>query len=277
MNRLEVIAGMALDLARAELPEYSHPKSPKKFTQPQLLACLVLKAYQKSADRGTEDFWGCADRLRQALGLKQVPDHSTLQKFADRVVSPELLDRMFATLLQKLKLTSENAAMDSTGMEPTTRSAYYEMRSGGRRKQYVKLSLVILCGVLMPCVLVISRGPCNDKREARTLLTRAAERIRPRRLLADAGYDAEWIHEFCHDNWKVRSLIRLVCHRADGTAGGHWRSRMLRLPKVYGQRWHIETFMSGLKRLTGSQLASRKPNTLDTEAALRVVAYALYR
>lgn len=277
MNRLEAIARMALELAKGELADYSHPKSPKKFTQPQLLACLVLKAYQKSAYRGTEDLLGCADRLRQALQLKEVPDHSTLQKFAERVVSPELLDRLLASLVRKLGVTSENAAMDSTGMEPTTRSAYYEMRSGGLRKQYVKLSLVILCGVLMPCVLVVSRGPCNDKREARTLLTRAAERIRPRRLLADAGYDAEWIHEFCHGDWKVRSLIRLVSHRADGTAGGHWRSRMLRLPKVYGQRWHIESFMSGLKRLTGSQLDSRKPNTLDIEAALRVVAYSLYR
>ncbi len=66
--------------------------------------------------------------------------------------SPQLLDRMLATLLRKLELTAENAAMDSTGMEPTTRNAYYEMRSGGRRKQHVKLSLVILCGVLMPCV-----------------------------------------------------------------------------------------------------------------------------
>ena len=49
MNQLEAIAGLALELARAELPEYSHLKSPKKFIQPQLLACLVLKAYQKSA------------------------------------------------------------------------------------------------------------------------------------------------------------------------------------------------------------------------------------
>ena len=31
---------------------------------------------------------------------------------------------------------------------------------------------------------------------------------------------------------------------------------MLRLPKVYGQQWHIESFVSGLKRLTGSPLAS---------------------
>lgn len=52
---------------------------------------------------------------------------------------------------------------------------------------------------------------------------------------------------------------------------------MLRLPKVFGQRWHGESLMSGLTRLTGSQLVSREPDTLKAEAALRVVAYALNR
>ena len=55
---------MALELAQAELPEYSQSKSPKKFSQSQLQACLVPKAYQKSVYRGTEDLLGCADRLR---------------------------------------------------------------------------------------------------------------------------------------------------------------------------------------------------------------------
>ena len=111
--------------------------------------------------------------------------------------------------------------MDSIVMELTTRSEYCEIRSVGLRKQYFTLSLAILFSVLMRCVMVISIGPCNGKREARTLLTHEAERIRPRRLLADAGYDAEWIHEFCHGDWEVRSLIHLVRYRSDGTAGGN--------------------------------------------------------
>lgn len=34
MNRLEAIAGLALELVQAELPEYSHPENPKKLNQP---------------------------------------------------------------------------------------------------------------------------------------------------------------------------------------------------------------------------------------------------
>lgn len=134
-----------------------------------------------------------------------------------------------------------------------------------------------MCGCLLPAGLVIGRGPTNDKADARRLLERARSKVRPKRLLADAGYDAEWVHEFCYETWKVRSYIPPVTHRRDGTLGGRYRSRMRKLPKVYGQRWHAESFRSGLKRTTGSQLTSRKQSALDAEAALRVLAYAIRR
>ena len=41
-NRLPSFARLAVELAADELPAYAHPK---KFTQPQLLACLILKAH----------------------------------------------------------------------------------------------------------------------------------------------------------------------------------------------------------------------------------------
>jgi len=39
-------------VAKAVLPAYSHPSSPKKFMQHQLFACLVLKAFLKTDYRG---------------------------------------------------------------------------------------------------------------------------------------------------------------------------------------------------------------------------------
>jgi len=50
---------------------------------------------------------------------------------------------------------------------------------------------------------------------------------------------------------------------------------MRRKPRRYSKRWHAESFMSGLKRTTGSALTGRKDNTLDAEAALRVLAYSV--
>jgi hypothetical protein len=40
---------LALRLGRRHLADYSHPKSPQKFTQPELFACLILKAHMGNA------------------------------------------------------------------------------------------------------------------------------------------------------------------------------------------------------------------------------------
>lgn len=276
-NLLLAVAELALRLAADELPPYSCPKSPHKFTQPQLLACLVLKAHTRQTYRGTQDLLAASSELRQALGLRQVPDHSTLQAFAGRLATPDLVDRLLGRLLGRTDPPVENAAMDATGMESSTASAYYRTRAGKARKAYVKVSVVVLCGCLLPAGLVIGRGPANDKADAAELLGRARAKVRPKRLLADAGYDAEWVHEFCYDEWKVRSYIPPVVHRRGGPVRGRYRARMRKLPKVYGQRWHAESFMSGLKRTMGSQLGARQEATLDGEAALRVLAYAIRR
>ncbi|KKM11148.1 hypothetical protein LCGC14_1721290 [marine sediment metagenome] len=46
------VALVALDIGREALPRYSHLCSPKKFTQPQLFACLVLKEFFRTDYRG---------------------------------------------------------------------------------------------------------------------------------------------------------------------------------------------------------------------------------
>lgn len=40
-------------------------------------------------------------------------------------------------------------------------------------------------------------------------------------------------------------------------------------------RWYAESFMSGLKRTTGSALTARKDNTMNAEASFRVLAYSV--
>jgi hypothetical protein len=62
-----------------------------------------------------------------------------------------------------------------------------------------------------------------------------------------------------------------------GRVRGRWRSRMREMPKVYRSRWHVESFLSGQKRTTGSQLTAWREKTLNNEAALWVVAYAVRR
>jgi hypothetical protein len=276
-NRLLVVAEFALAAAQAELPPYSCPKSPKKFTQPQLLACLVLKAHQKQTYQGVTDILAVSDALRTALGLERVPDPSTLCRFADRAATPAVIDRLLGRVLAMAGPEMGDAAMDSTGLDPGTASAYYEARRGTKHKGYVKVSVLILCGSLLPLGVVISRGPRPDASEAKELLARAKAKGRPERLFADKGYDAEPIHQFCYEEWGTESYIAPVIKRADGKAGGKYRSRMIKLPADYGKRWHAESFHSAMKRTTGSKLGARTDRTQANEAALRVLTYAVRR
>ena len=93
----------------------------------------------------------------------------------------------------------------------------------------------------------------------------------------DGGYDAEKVHAFCRDGWGVASFIPPVPKTRDGTVRTRHRARMTRLPRSYGRRWHAESFVSGFKRSTGDQLTARSEAALFTEAALRLLAYAIRR
>src|SRR4051794_25532152 len=72
------VAREALRLARGALPAYSSARSRKDYTQHQLFAILALKTFLKTDYRGVVQFLDDFAELRGDLGLKKVPDHSTL-------------------------------------------------------------------------------------------------------------------------------------------------------------------------------------------------------
>ena len=72
------LARAALEVGKQALASYSHPKSPHKFTQPQLFAMLVLKQFFKLDYRGVVAWLSNWTELREALELKRVPNYSTL-------------------------------------------------------------------------------------------------------------------------------------------------------------------------------------------------------
>ena len=87
---LVAFAREALTIAQAVLPAYSNRFSKHTFTQPQLLAILCLMRYEDWTFREAEVRLREHQELRQALGLGQVPDYSTLYRFMRRL-NAELL------------------------------------------------------------------------------------------------------------------------------------------------------------------------------------------
>ncbi len=71
-------ARAAFEAGKEALADYSCPKSPHKFTQPQLFAMLVLKQFFKLDYRGVVAWLSKWTELREALELKRIPNYSTL-------------------------------------------------------------------------------------------------------------------------------------------------------------------------------------------------------
>jgi hypothetical protein len=80
------LARAALEAAKAALPEYSSTFSPRRYTQHQIFALLALREFLKVDYRGLEQMLRDWSDLRATLGLARVPDHSTLQKAARRLL-----------------------------------------------------------------------------------------------------------------------------------------------------------------------------------------------
>ena len=87
------LAKEAFQVAEAALPAYSHPNSPKKFTQPQLFAILALRQFFKTDYRGIVQMLRDFSDLRRALKLKKVPHYSTLCYAQKRMLKKGLSSR----------------------------------------------------------------------------------------------------------------------------------------------------------------------------------------
>jgi hypothetical protein len=152
----------------------------------------------KTTSRGVIDVLAASQELRESIGLKRLPHYSTLKRFGDR--------------------------------------SSFQTRSGRKNSKYVKLSLAILCGSLLPCGLVVSWGQKTDRAEAPEILEKAMAKVRPKKLYADDDYDAEWLHAVCRDHWNVENFILPSMHRNEGSVGRHDRLQMVELPKSSGLR-----------------------------------------
>lgn len=276
------LISVALVVSRRHFARYSHARSRHTFTQPQLMACLVLKAHQRQTYRGVVDLLEAAAELREALGLDRgVPRHTTLKEFEKRAVTPELLDALVGEVLAVARERSgvevRELAVDSTGVECSPASRHYELRIGRARGRYVKLMLAVACTSLLAVSATASIGPSNDTGDCWGVRWRGSGRCAPHSAYLDSGFDGERVHGFFRDGTGTSSFIPPVPRTADGTVRSEHRSKCVTLPAAYGRRWHVESFISGLKRVCGSAVRARGEAAMLREALLKVLAYTAFR
>jgi Transposase DDE domain len=273
------IARLAMRLSRRHLADYSHPKSPQIFTQPQLFACLIVKAHLGVTYRKAEELIGLMPAVREAIGLTRVPRFTTLQTFAAR---PEIIAIVDGVLRQIGRAVNEacpqDAAMDGTGMETTVASAHFVSRSGQKRTRYVKLMIAVLCASAIPCALFVDWGPSNDMRQAWACRAKLMRATKPTWLWGDSAFDSEAWHEANWRDWGVPSYAPVNMRGGATRVRGFYRNAFSEVKvEGYGRRWACETVNSAFKRVSGSALRSRHQHTLFAEAALAVAAYGIKR
>lgn len=290
-NDLLRFAKLAAAVARRVGP------APNRFAQPRhppaaMLAALLLRERLRLTYRGLEDLLHLSAPLRRSLGLRHVPDHSTLWWFARRHASPDLLDAALAETVRRGRGPAPRAAqvaLDSTGLFLSHTSWYFAWRARRDRGQRGWLKWAFALWV-EPQLLLSQRvrpGPSGDFSDLPPLTSAAAKVMPFDQVLADAGYDSEANHRHCREVVEADSLIPAKKRRsARVIATGPLRQEMLRRlgePGVeadhvaYRQRWKVETVMSVVKRRCGEALTARLEPNQRAQALLRGLAYNVQR
>jgi len=87
-------------VAVGALAAYSHLFSPKKFTQHQLFAMLVLKEFMRCDYRKVAALLEDCPELREAIGLETVPHFTTIQKASKRLLCLKPAKRLLRSTLE---------------------------------------------------------------------------------------------------------------------------------------------------------------------------------
>ena len=207
------------------------------------------------------------------------------KKHANRLLDQTLVAAAQAKILRKrLKLT----AIDGSGFETHHASRYFVRRCAkGRQnktamtyRRFPKMGLVCDCDSHLILAAVSGRGPTPDHPHLIEALLDAAARRRIDTLLADAGYDAEWVHEFLREELDIRSIIPPTIGRpTDKLPKGRYRRQMAKYFKRppgrrrYGQRWQVETVFSMIKRRLGETLSARSYHRQNRALLLKAVVH----
>ena len=286
---------VALAAGRQAFGDYSHRFSPRKFTQPQLFACLVLKEFEKKDYRGVCQLLADCSDLREAIGLAVVPHYTTLQKASVRLLKQSRVRRLIAGTVARIRggkggRRIEHAAADSSGFDARHASRYFVVRTAAYRKgkdpgktltykRFGKLMLIVCCATHAILAAVASAGPTPDIDQLGGVLAEVPRTITIRRLVADAGFDSAHNHRLLRQEHGIRSTIPPRHGRPSRDPAALPSDYYRRLMKTrfnthaYRKRPQVETVISMMKRNLGSALRGRTHQSRRRDLLLRAVTH----
>jgi hypothetical protein len=276
MNEVGLVpfARVALQVGREVLPPYSHRFSPRRFSQPQLLAVLCLMRYEDWTFRAAEVRLLEHAELRRALELQTVPDHSTLFRFMLRL-DEQVIAKALAEVVHRLQRRKappgpsqqRTIAVDATGLAPGSISTFFIRRReqhGGAPtpfRYWLKWLLAIDVSWRVIVAQKAHAGPTNDCATLPSLLNeiaRGSQRIGV--VVADAEFDSERNHQHIRQQLGAESIIPAKRSKAAWKLTGVRAQMRAHFPaERYRQRVQAETVFSVIKRKLSGKSTRSKP------------------
>lgn len=271
---------VAVELCQC-LPLYFSKYSRKDFTVHQLLILLVLKQKLKCSYDDLIDDLKTRPLVVQLIGLKRIPDSSTLKKFAKRIKA-RIIYFMFEDNGKQINKINLKLAVDATGVHLEDGSFHYRKRLGlpSKTRKNIKLSAAIDTQTQLVTAVKLRKSKAHDNKDFITLL-RKSSAIKPIKIVvADKGYDAEKNHKFCHEKLNAECIIppREKTNKKHRTRG-RYRKKLRHgySKKKYHQRSKIESVFFVIKRLFGAVLYSKEWHTQKIEILCKIIAYNAHR
>ena len=170
-------------LSKSRIPVFLHKKSNHIFTVRQHIVLLVLRQYENKSYRMFVEWLFEAYYLRMFMQLSNIPDYTTLQKFAARV-SGTILEKIISSFILLIRnIRKIFTGIDSSGFKSTHSSQYYAERTR-LRKKWIKLSI------------------------GADILKQIISEIKPLSVaVADKGYDSEETHVLVREDLKAYCII----------------------------------------------------------------------
>ena len=252
-----------------QIPRYFSKFSNKIFCNHQKIILLVLKQKLRTTYRDLVELLKITE-IPKHIGLKRIPHHTTLVKFAKRI-KPKLLN--FLLPFRKAKISG----LDGTGFEVENQSRHYQMRTGKGffYRRYIKVGISVDLDKQIILKQEVHKSPRNDHKDFKPLLNG----LKTKFVCADKGYDSYANHKFIFEKLNAKSFIKL---KKWGSRKGKYfsfrnKAKEIYNDKIYHQRSKVETIFSVIKRKYGSTLRSKSFAMQKKEVICKLIAYNLER
>jgi len=250
-------------IKRAGIPRWLHRFGPKKYEFWHHAVAYLLKQVCKLSYRGIS--W-------------------LLRQFNMKAPCPSALCTSFKKVPQHIweKLLSLTTgakpyivAIDGSGLSRRLPSPYYTYRIDRPYPVEVPLKLSIAVDTRTKKILALRlrMRPAHDVKDVKYILRRLKKR--PKKLVADKGYDAEWIHRLCQ-GLSIQAVIPI---RDYGKKRRHQKNSLRNkaskvfCTRTYHRREIVESVFSAIKRKFGASVSSLSARTMRAEIYCRAIAH----